>query len=80
MAKAPRGFSAGTHQPSTPSQNGGHTPAATKVITGDDRPGVINTVPKMAPNSKDGVVRTPHPHTSQGWYPNRSVRQVDPGS
>jgi hypothetical protein len=79
MAKASRGWTPGTQSPSTPSQSGGHSPAATgaRVITGADRPGTINTVPKMARNSKDGVVRTPHLHDSQGWYRNEDVRQVE---
>jgi hypothetical protein len=81
--KASRGWTAGTQNPSTPSQGtGGHSPDATRarVITGADRPGVIEPVPKMAPNSKDGVVRTPQRHDSQGWYRNEDVRQVDAGS
>lgn len=36
----------------------------------------IEAVPKMAPNSKDGVVRTPHRHQEQGWYDNTDVREV----
>jgi hypothetical protein len=35
------------------------------------------TVPKMARNSKDGQVRTPHLEDSNGWYSNRSVKQVE---
>jgi hypothetical protein len=83
MAKAPRGWTAGTQTPSTPSQGtGGHSPAATKarVITQETHPGVIASVPRMAPSSKDGQVLTPHLHDSQGWYRNKDVRQVDVGS
>jgi hypothetical protein len=78
--KAPRGHTAGTHSPSTPSQGtGSYSPDVTgaKLITGADRPGIIVGVPQMAPNSKDGVVRTPHLEDSQGWYRNRDTRQVE---
>jgi hypothetical protein len=76
---APRGFTAGGQDAGTPSQNGGHSPSATgaRIITGADRPAVINTVPRMATNSSDGVVTTVHPEDSQGWYRNRDVKQVE---
>jgi hypothetical protein len=76
---APRGFTAGVQDPGTPSQNGGHSPAATgaRIITGADRPAILNTVPRMVGNSKDGVVTTPHAEDSQGWYRNRDVKQVE---
>jgi hypothetical protein len=48
-----------------------------RVITAADHPGIIATVPTMAPNSKDGVVTRPRGHRSQGWLRNQDVKQVE---
>jgi hypothetical protein len=40
-------------------------------------PGQAKPVPTMAMNSKDGKVVTPNLEDSQGWYPNRGVREVE---
>jgi hypothetical protein len=79
MGKARSGFTPGVAKGSTPSQTGSHSPAATgaRVITGADRPAVINTVPKSATDSTDGVVRTPHRETHQGWHRNENVSEVE---
>jgi hypothetical protein len=34
-------------------------------------------IPKAPTASKDGVILTPHPTDSQGWYKNRDVREVE---
>ena len=79
-SKAPRGFTAGIQNPSTPSQGtGSHSPTVTsaRVITAADHPGILATVPTMAPNSTDGVVTRPRGHRSQGWLRNEDVKQVE---
>ena len=71
----PPGKPANTARPT--GANFGASKPPSRVITGADRPAIINTVPRMATNSKDGVVTTPHPEDSQGWYRNRDVREVE---
>jgi hypothetical protein len=76
--KASSEFHPGIPTPTTPSQGtGSHSPEATKArgITG--HPSGIVRVPRMARNSADGVVTRPKRHTSQGWYSNDGVKQVE---